>query len=480
MANKNEKSAAKKAAEEKAAQQAAQVETPAEKQEDISLAKIVSMSKNKKGLSNDSKVTLANLVHEAWVKDEDYASVRDGAIAIRDAFMGDVIVTSMIEGHDAFSWIIRKDEKKYLAVKAVLAEQGITLPEFKALPAPTEEQLKLAGNVENPEETRVVTVTAADVTEEAKDKKKKEKALEAANPTKNPAEVKDEKQLAASLSSLLTKSSDNIAVRIKTVINFYRGYLTIQANKAENKEEELKKVKEMSRTEMLEKIAEIVGPCPFALDGHGKIFRNHFVKSGTIISPFCLYRRTAIGADKDAIDDAFLADVVKTVIIWSCNSAIANAQRNIKEAERLIKKNNDIIKKNEDSTDVTLAKTALRYNENQISAANAIIEQMNATITDLKNPSFDGIDTLVEDYNGTDDTKAEYKRAHLIVDNVVKTYYKDVDQTKVDKDAFLKNVQQRAGIIVNMFRDPLSQSIAYNEGNIVELTEKPAEEESKN
>jgi hypothetical protein len=62
------------------------------------------------------------------------------------------------------------------------------------------------------------------------------------------------------------------------------------------------------------------------------------------------------------------------------------------------------------------------------------------------------------------------------VDNIVKTYYPDVDQTKVDKDAFLKNVQQRAGIIINMFRDPLSQSIAYSEANIVELTEKPAEE----
>ena len=105
---------------------------------------------------------------------------------------------------------------------------------------------------------------------------------------------------------------------------------------------------------------------------------------------------------------------------------------------------------------------------------------MTATINDLKNPSFDGVDTLIEDYNGTDDTKPEYKRACLIVDTVVKTYYKDVDQTKIDKDAFLKNVQQRAGVIINMFRDPLSQSIAYNEGNIVELTEKPAEEESKN
>ncbi len=83
---------------------------------------------------------------------------------------------------------------------------------------------------------------------------------------------------------------------------------------------------------------------------------------------------------------------------------------------------------------------------------------------------------MIENYNGSDDTKEEYKHAHLIVDNIIKTYYKDVDQTKVDKDVLLKNVQQRAGIIVNMFRGSLSQSIAYKESNITELVEKPAEE----
>lgn len=480
MANKNKKSAAQQAAAQEAAQQSAQVETPANEQENLSLAQVVSMSKNKKGLTNDSKVILANLVHEAWVKDETYASIRDSAAIIRDAFMGDVIVTSMIEGHDVFSWIIRKDEKKYLAVKAMLAEQGITLPEFKALPAPTAEQLKIVGAVDNAEETRVVTVTSADVSEEAKEKKKKEKAIEAANPTTNPAEVKDEKQLAASLSNLLTKSSDNIAARIKTVINFYRGYLTIQANKAENKEEELKKVKEMSRSEMLSNIAEIVGPCPFALDGHGKLFRNLMVKNNTVITPFCLYRRTAAGTDKSAEDDSFVADVVKILIIWSCNSAIANAERTIAECDRIVKKNQKIVDENKDKNEVAIAKSAITTWEKQKDKPNAIIAEMKETLQFINEPSFDSIDSLIEDYNGTDDTKSEYKFAHLIVDNIAKTYYKGVDLTKVDNDQLLKNIQQRAGIIINMFRSPLSQSIAYKEANITEMVEKPAEEESKN
>jgi len=481
MGNKNKKSAAEQAAAKAAEQQTATVETPATQQEDLSFTKILNLSKNKKGLSNDSKVILANLVHEAWVQDEDYASVRESAKVIRDGFMGDAIVTSIIEGNDAFAWIIRNDEKRYLAVKQILAEQGINLPEFKALPAPTKEQLKLAGAVDQTiEGTRIVTVTRDDVSKEAKDKKKKEKAIEETNPTTNPAEIQNEKQLAASLSNLLTKSSENLDVRIKTVINFYRGYLTIQANKAENKEEELKKVKEMSRSEMLAKIAEIVGPCPFALDGHGKMFRNLLVKNNTIITPFCLYRRTARNTEKDPIDDNFVADIVKILIVWSCNSAIANANRTIAECERVIKKKEKELGETKDKSEIAILKAGINAWKDQAKKPVAIIEEMNRVIDTMNNISTDEIDSLLTDYNNEDTSTEEYKRSHLIVDNILKTYYPDINVEKVDQDALFNNIQQQAGVIVNMFRDPLAQSIAYSESNIVELKEtKETKEEKK-
>ena len=62
----------------------------------------------------------------------------------------------------------------------------------------------------------------------------------------------------------------------------------------------------------------------------------------------------------------------------------------------------------------------------------------------------------------------------------MKTYYPNVDRTKVDEMSMLAAVQQRAGIIINMFRDKLSQSINYSESNLVEMAEKEAEEEPKN
>lgn len=458
MAN-NKKSAAQKAAEQAAAQQTPTVENPTVMNQ---------MGKIKPGMSPDSIVTSLNglkeMVHDNPNAAKCYHLSEDQVMKINEfTVMGFATALAIEVAENKSPFAIKMLEIRPEAVNAISEITGVHI-NMKALPAP-----KADGAVEVPS-------TAIEVTDEAKKKIAEEKKIENTNPTTNPAEIENEKQLAASLSNLLTKGQENVDARIKKVINFYRGYLTIQANKAENKEEALAKVKEMTRSQMLEEITNIVGNCPFALTGFGKLFRNHFIKSGTIISPFCMYRRTSANTSKDPINDSFVADVVKILINWSCKSVIANAERTINEADRIIKKNEKIIEDNKDAGEVAIAKAAIKTWESQKEKQNEIIADANSTLEKFNSPSLDEVDSLIKNYNGTDDTNAEYKHAHLIVDNIVKTYYPDVDQTKVDKDAFLKNVQQRAGIIINMFRDPLSQSIAYSEANIVELTEKPAEE----
>lgn len=458
MAN-NKKSAAQKAAEQAAAQQAPTVENPAVKNQ---------MTQTKQGLSPDATVMALNglksMVHDNPNAAQYYNLSDEQVMKINQFTLAGFATVLAIEVESNKSpFAIKMLEKQPEAINAIADFTGVRI-NTKALPAP-----KADGTVEVPS-------TAVEVTDEAKKKIAEEKKIENTNPTTNPAEIENEKQLAASLSNLLTKGQENVDARIKKVINFYRGYLTIQANKAENKEEALAKVKEMTRSQMLEEITNIVGNCPFALTGFGKLFRNHFIKSGTIISPFCMYRRTSANTGKDPIGDSFVADVVKILINWSCKSVIANAERTINEVDRIIKKNEKIIEDNKDAGEVAIAKAAIKTWESQKEKQNEIIADANSTLEKFNSPSLDEVDSLIENYNGTDDTTAEYKHAHLIVDNIVKTYYPDIDQTKVDKNAFLKNVQQRAGIIINMFRDPLSQSIAYSEANIVELTEKPAEE----
>ena len=456
---KNTKSAAQKAAEAAAAAQKPQTESPAVMNQ---------MGKIKPGMSPDSIVTSLNglkeMVHDNPNAAKCYHLSEDQVMKINEfTVMGFATALAIEVAENKSPFAIKMLEIRPEAVNAISEITGVHI-NTKALPAPDEK-----GEIKVPSH-------AIEVSEEAKKKIKAEKEIEKKNPTTNPAEIENEEQLSASLSNLLTKGQENVDARIKKVINFYRGYLTIQANKAENKEEALAKVKEMTRSQMLEEITNIVGNCPFALTGFGKLFRNHFIKSGTVVSPFCMYRRTSIDTAKDPVDDAFVADVVKILINWSCKSVIANAERTIAEADRIIKKYNKTIEENKDANDVAIAKAGIPTWEGQKKQQETIIADAQATLEKFNNPSLDEVDMLIENYNGSDDTKEEYKHAHLIVDNIIKTYYKDVDQTKVDKDVLLKNVQQRAGIIVNMFRGSLSQSIAYKESNITELVEKPAEE----
>ena len=60
--------------------------------------------------------------------------------------------------------------------------------------------------------------------------------------------------------------------------------------------------------------------------------------------------------------------------------------------------------------------------------------------------------------------------------------YPEYKDKNLNENVMLANVQQYAGIVLNLFRDPLAQSISYTKANLVDMVEeeKPAEEEAKN
>lgn len=481
---KNTKEAAKKAAEQAAAAAAEQVkEKAAGEKKDETVESIVKAVKGN-SLSQDGKAITANLIQKRWVEGENATEMqRTAGGFLVDALLGDIIITSFAEGSNMFTAIIGRDENKYLAIKAHLAEQGIALPDYKALPAPTEDQLKKFGVKMLPAETAVVNIPKENVSTKAIDKKKKEIAA-VANAVNNPAEIKNAEQLKASLTAMLVKPAteagavDRPDARVQRTIDFYRGYLTIQANHAEKKEEELKKVKALSRIDMLNQIAEIVGPCPFALSGAAYLLRKITNETGSPISAFCLYRRGAVPTANGSIEDSYLADVVRILLIWSCNSQIAEFKSSIKDCEKIIKKNEEAVKANEKDK---VASAAVKEWNRQLDGYKTKIAELENILNIVTNPSLDIVDNLIDDYNAEDENSEQYKLAHRIVKNILDTYYPGADIKKLDKDVMLKNVQQRAGIVVNMFRDPLNQSISYKESNLTEMVEieAPAEEKAE-
>lgn len=460
MANKNKKSPAQQAAEEAAAQQAPKVENPAVK---------TAISGIKSGLSPDATVMALNglkgMIHDN-PNAAAYYNLSEDTIHSINVFtltgFATVLAIEVHENKSPFAQMMLKNQVE--AVNAISEFTGVAI-DTKALPAPNEK-----GKIRIPS-------TAIQVSDDTKKKIAAEEKLEGVT---NPAEVTSPEQLAASLTLLISRGNEGIIVRMRRATDFYRGYLTIQANKAEDKKAALEEVKNKSYSDLLSEMAAVVGPCPVGLVGNAGLFRKNFVNVGTIIGPFCMYRRNADKIDtKGALTNDFIADLVRIMITWSCKEEISKAEKGIKENERIVKKNEEIVKENKDATEVNIAKSAIKAHKDYIEKCNNTINEMNGIVIGMNNPSIEDVDNLIDNYNKKDDTDADYKRAHLIVDQIINTYYKGTDLTKVDMDSLLHNVQQRAGIIVNLFRDPLSQSIAYSESNITEIAqaEAPAEEQ---
>lgn len=468
---KNSKSAAQKAAE----QQAAAQQAPAEKVE----MPTTNVNPQTKGLTQGEKVAYLGALQteRAYMMNNIEKPSKvfiDGLTMLAHATIIDIGIGEIATGCSAVGYISTINEQNYGFFRDMAAEMGVKLPEFKALPAPTEEQLQKAGIAGILPNAKMITIGKNNVEKSVIDKKKEEiRATEKA--VENPADVKSDEQLKASLTAMLIKPVGNDEAnknrpdpRVQRTINFYNGYLTIQANNAENKEEVLKKVKEKSRIQLLTEISEIVGPCPFALSGIAKFLRNRAFETGSPISSYCFYRRCAIEKGKDA-DDQYVADLVRTILVWSCKSNIAEFTKLLETQEKNVK--------NEKGAAKTATEAAIRYNKTQI-------EEMKRIIDEVSEPNFDCVDSLIEDYN-SDEKSEKYALSHRVVDDIMKTYYPEVDRTKVDEMSMLAAVQQRAGIIVNMFRGPLNQNQAYCEANVNDIVEKkveekPAEGESKN
>ena len=464
--SKNNKTAAEIAAEKKAQNAASE----GGKQETKVTA---DQTKKVDRMSLDSKVTMARLINDEWLHGNNVSGdVKENSMALRDAYMADAIVTDIAQGHSLVSRIIGTDESKYAQTRLVLANMGIALPDFKSLPQPSEEELAAQGINLLPTETRVINVEAKDVDKKAVEQKKKEIEV-AKKAITDPSKIETQEQLHDALSALMASTLNSPDERIQRAINFYQSYLKIQANKIEKEDEkkaELERVNNIARIDLLTEITEIIGDSPFIFGGIGKIYRDQTAQTGSPIAAFCLHRRSATNnkTGKVAHDDQFIADIVKTIITWTCNSVISGANQTIAEQKRAIENRKD--------------------DKTHAAAANEIIRQMEKKIADqeivlniVKNPSFDIVDKLAENVALNNEEEPAYRSARRLIKNVMDTYHKDIDVTTVDPESLINNCAQRGGVILNMFRDPLAKNSNYSEANISEfkLIEKPAEGEKE-
>lgn len=458
----------KKGAAQEAARQAAEQQAPVNNGGNKPRVESPVINPQTKGLTPGEKVAYLTAIQteRAYTLNSENPdqAFANGMTMLAQATILDIAVSEIATGSSTVGFIITANPKNYELLQAIATNLGTKLADFKALPQPTEAQLKQAGIVNLlPTETRVVTVTKENVSNETIEKKKKEIAA-AADAVDNPSKVENEAQLKSSLTAMLVKpvpnGKDTPFARVERTIKFYKGYLTLVANRNKDKEA-LEETKEKSMAQLLDEISKIVGPCPFAISGTGSLLLKFTNDADSIVSPFCLLRRST-----DATDEQYVADVTKIILIWSITSKISECEASIKVNTKITKDDS------KDSKTKKLAEAAITHN-------NTVIAELKDLLAKVSNPSHDAVDSLIDDYKSENKESVKYKTSHRIVSDIMKTYYPDDDIKSLDVDVMLANVQQHAGIITNMFRDPLSQSITYSESNlkVMKKAEAPASEE---
>lgn len=389
----------------------------------------------------------------------EYYGISPEAVQKLNAFtvMGFATVLAVEIEEKKSSFAIRMLASHKDAINALADFTGVSI-DTKALPAPNEK-----GEIEVPSD-------AVKVAPDKKKQIKKEVALSKKAETVDVTKITNEEELKASLTVLLSLTSENLYDRMYNAIKFYRAFLELSASKSDNKDAELKSVREISDEELLERISKIVKVCSFSNSGPAKYMFAVTGSEKTIVPAFCMLRRACTdrktGVSK--VDDMTVASIMRVLICWVGKSAISANEENILS----YKKNIALLKKNEKAN-----KGAIDGETKKIGLAEENIKYINSVIDMVTNPSFDDVKTVVDNYRNKD--SEGHKTAIRIYKDIMETFMPDVVEKDVDADTLDNNVEQYAGIIVNLFKDPLTKSTAYNEMYIKEFSKKaePAKDE---
>ena len=194
-------------------------------------------------------------------------------------------------------------------------------------------------------------------------------------------------------------------------------------------------------------------------------------KIEVISGAFCMLRNSATNrkTGECELSDREVADYTRAIVTWVNSLTIENYKNRIAEHE----KNLAVLKK-----DAKKNAEGIKDVEGKIEACKSSIKHCEDIIDYVTDPSTDIVDSLIEDYK---DAKSDNNRAaRSIFKQVFESYYADVDLEKNDMANVYHNVKQRAGIIVNLFRDPTTPNLQYSEANLTEMTlVEPTEEEGK-
>lgn len=350
-------------------------------------------------------------------------------------------------GTSAFAGTIRQSMLPVILDAA--KDMGINIDQ-KALPAPAAD-----GTIQIPS-------SAIKPSKEAAAQLKKEHEALVAKPEIDPTKIESEEDLTKAINFIMADRANGYE-KLKDSINFYRSYLSFK-----NKEnaDELAKIKAKTDLDLLGEIRDIIKDCPLVLSGMGRSMGTFTGSTKSPVSAFCMFKNSTKNrkTGEFALTDTEVADYARFIVLWANDINIAGYKHKIEEHEKNLK----------------VLSADKKANANAIEDVNSKIEDCKKSIAHLEeiidivtNPDFNAVDALIENYDAKD------RIANSIFKHVVTVYYPDVDMEKTGMDTLKHNVQQQAGIITNLFRDPATPNTEYSIANLIEVTRVEKEEEDE-
>lgn len=434
------------------------------------------------GLSQDAKVQYAAVLQHR--KDEMLKNGGENATKyvvytlMEDATILDIAVSEAVIRKNPMGLIFCSNEKNWLMLQELGKEMGVTIPEFKNLPKPTKEQLKLAGLEAVPGQV-VLKLEEKDISKETKEQKKKEHQI--VDESKNKDYVKDhtkiqtDEQLKEALGfQLVNPQITNPIERLVTTAIFYRSYLEANSDKAEDPNAELERIHALTKADLLSEIITMVPPT-FIAKGFGDLLGRRAHDANSIVPAFCMLK-SCVTDRKTGVQkysDEEIAAFVRILIAWYVSNKSAEMSKTIEDKEANIK----ALKK-----DAKANAKGIETEEKKIAGLKKSIEHFNGMLPLITDPSFDIADNFIAAYNNKED--GMHLSATQIAAAILDTYYRGVDIPELEFDSALLNIQQHTGIILNLFSSPLAKRDEYDESNLIVFgeskPEKSSEEESKN
>ena len=347
-------------------------------------------------------------------------------------------------GDDTFALLMQKTDYAALIDCAKAAGYDIELPDIKALPA-TED-----GNV---------TVKAKDVkigAETKKQLKKEDEIRKGEKPELDPTKIVSEEDLTKALEYMFLTHSKRLPELMMQGIDFMKQFRLAEAERADNTEEAKARFETYNSGDWLDDLFTYVKPTIF-FGGIGRGMASVVAVEKNPIHAFVILRDAI--KDKQSgqpvLDDTEIAYCVKSIVKWCCN---VNIESNKKSIENMDAKKN---------------KTEIEKCEAQIQNYTNILDY-------ITSPSFDEIDTLLENI-GVDFTKdggqltQECQDANKTFNVICRSYYGKELSTN-DYKNLGENIKQYGYHIINLFRSAGEQLTDCGLSYVSELEERSEEE----